>query len=67
MTPEDEARLSQRVREIFNATGGGDSVVMAASLLLLGDRLVGALDSVRSALMMLEDRLGDLVDTGPSS
>ena len=40
----------------------GDATVLAASLLLLGDRVVGVLDGVLSRLRAIEESLDSLAD-----
>jgi hypothetical protein len=64
MTREEQESLLKRSQEVFRLAGGdnGNGMVMAVSLLLLGDRLVGALDSIRSSLRLIEDQLGSGLD-----
>lgn len=61
MEREDAESLLRRTKEIVGLAGGDvNSAVMAASLLLLGDRLVGVLDPILARLRGIEDSLDDM-------
>ena len=62
MTPEDRQKLRDRVFELAVPTQGE---AVAGALLLLGDRLVGSLDGILSALRAIEEHLGNIVEKTP--
>jgi hypothetical protein len=63
MEREDAESLLRRTQEIIGLVGGdANSTVTAASLLLLGDRLVGMLDGIRSDLRLIEEQLNNDLD-----
>jgi hypothetical protein len=51
--------FNNSMRELIEA---GDGDVTAAAIIILGDRVVGALDGILSALRAIEERLGNLHD-----
>jgi hypothetical protein len=63
MDREEQEDLLRRTKEIVGLIGGDSSAaVTAASLLLLGDRLVGMLDGIRAGLRLIEDQLNSDLD-----
>ena len=57
MNPEDRQELRDRIFELA-VPAQGEAV--AGAILLLGDRLIGSLDGILSALRAIEDKLDDI-------
>jgi hypothetical protein len=61
MNPEERKQMRDRLAELSVATQGEAT---AGAIVLLGDRIVGVLDGILSALRAIEDKL-DAVNPQP--
>jgi hypothetical protein len=62
MNPENREVFSDSMRELIEASDGD---VTAAAVIMLGDRLIGSLDGILSALRAIEEHLGNIAERMP--